>query len=143
MDYEPLAREFMVEMNKMRKRKTQKHLNESMQGEHFILFYVSKHQGDAIPSEISNAMGISTARIAAALNNLENKGLITRTIDVNDRRRILIKLTDAGQEHVKQHHEMVMKITTRMLEYLGEDDAKELVRIMKKLSAKAPDDFIE
>lgn len=142
MDYQQLAREFMEEMNKMRKRKTQKHLSESMQGEHFILFYVSKHQGDATPSEISQAMGISTARIAAALNNLENKGLVTRTIDVNDRRRILIRLTDAGQDHVKQHHEMVMGITTKMLEYLGEDDAKELLRIIRKLSARAPEDFM-
>jgi len=142
VDYEKLAQEFMELMNQMRKRKTQKHLNDSMQGEHFILFYVSHHQGDSIPSEISNEMGISTARIAAALNNLESKGMITRTIDVTDRRRILIKLTDAGQKHVEEHYKMIMGITTKMLKYLGEDDAKELVRIMKRLAAKTPEDFM-
>jgi MarR family transcriptional regulator, organic hydroperoxide resistance regulator len=142
VDYTKLAQDFMEVMNQLRKRKTQKHLNDSMQGEHFILFYVSHHQGDSIPSEISNEMGISTARIAAALNNLESKGMITRTIDVTDRRRILIKLTDAGQKHVEQHHKMIMEITTNMLKYLGEDDAKDLIRIMKKLAEKSPEDFM-
>jgi hypothetical protein len=29
-----------------------------------------------------------------------------------------------------------------MLQYLGEDDAKEYIRILKKLADKSPEDFI-
>lgn len=142
MDYDSLAREFMQIMHQMRKRKTQKHLNESMQGENFVLFYISHHEGNVIPSDISNAMGITSARIAATLNSLEGKGLIRRTIDTQDRRRILIDLTEEGKERVKEHNQMIMTTTTKMLQYLGEADAKELVRIMKKLSEKGPEDFM-
>lgn len=93
-------------------------------------------------SDISNAMGATSARIAAALNSLEKKGLILRRIDAEDRRRILIDLTDAGREHVHKQNQMMMNFVTNMLKYLGEDDAKEYIRIMKKLADRNPEDFI-
>ena len=141
MEYEKLSREYMEIMYKMRKRKAQKQVSDSMHGEHFVLFYISRHEGNVIPSDISNEMGISSARIAAALNGLEGKGYIVRSIDVTDRRKILIQLTDAGREQVQKHHQEIMGITTHMLEYLGEKDAKDLIRIMKRLADKGPEDF--
>jgi len=142
LDYKSLAREFMEIMHKMRKRKEQKQISDSMHGEHFVLSYILKHEGNVIPSDISSEMGISSARIAATLNSLESKGYIVRSIDTSDRRKILIELTDAGREQVNEHHRMIMKVTTNMLEYLGEEDAREFVRIMKKLADKGPEDFM-
>jgi len=142
MDYDRLAQEFMETMHHMHKRKAQKQLNDSMQGESFVLFFVSQHKENVTPSDISNAMGITSARIAATLNGLENKGFIERRIDVEDRRRILINLTDAGKEQVKQHYETVMKTTKNMLKYLGEEDSKNFIRIMKLLADRGPEDFM-
>lgn len=142
MDYTGLAREYMQIMHQMRDRNGQKKLHDSMHGENFMLYYISERQGGIIPSEISNEMGVTSARIAAALNSLEAKGLITRRIDTEDRRRILIDLTEAGREQVKVHYDMIMNITINMLQYLGEEDAMELIRIMKKLADRSPDEFI-
>nr|WP_314464184.1 MarR family transcriptional regulator [uncultured Clostridium sp.] len=142
MDYTNLAREYMQVMHQMRNKDGQKKIHDSMHGEHFMLSYISMRQGGIIPSEISNEMGITSARIAAALNSLEAKGLITRRIDTEDRRRILIDLTEAGREQAKKHFEMIMNITVNMLQYLGEEDATDLVRIMKKLADRSPEEFI-
>ncbi|MDK2808402.1 MAG: hypothetical protein PWP24_1137 [Clostridiales bacterium] len=141
MDYRELAKEFMEMMHQMHRSKGQKKINDSMQGESFVLFYISEHEGNVIPSDISNAMEISSARIAATLNSLEKKGFIERKIDVEDRRRILIELTEEGKKEANRHQEMVMRITINMLEYLGEQDAKEFVRIMKKLSKHRQKEF--
>lgn len=141
MDYKNLAMEYMELMKKMRMRKAQKQLSDSMHGEHFVLFYISQHEGNVIPSDISNEMQITSARIAATLNSLESKGLIIRRIDAKDRRRILIDITDEGRKMVREHHKMIMGITVNMLEYLGEPDATELIRIMKRLADKGPEDF--
>ena len=100
MDYQALAREYMTIMHKMRKRKSEQQINDSLRGEQFVLGFIAHTEGSVIPSDISAAMGISTARIAAALNNLESKGLITRRIDMSDRRKILVELTEAGREKV-------------------------------------------
>jgi MarR family transcriptional regulator, organic hydroperoxide resistance regulator len=142
VEYEKLALEFMEIMHQMHKRKAQKLLNDSMHGEQFVLLYVSKSEGNVIPSDISNEMGISSARIAAALNSLEGKGFVTRQIDVDDRRRILVNLTEAGHEQVKQQTQMIMNMTSNMLRYLGEHDATEFVRIMKLLADKEPENFM-
>jgi DNA-binding MarR family transcriptional regulator len=141
MDFTELAREYMEVLFKMRKRKNDKKINDSMHGEQFVLTYVSKHGGSVIPSEISNEMGISTARIAAALNNLENKGLVTRRIDERDRRRILVELTAAGRAQEAEHARVITGMIARMLEDLGETDALEFLRILKKIAEHPPEEF--
>lgn len=141
MDYTNLAHEFMEIMNQMRKCNIHKPISDSMHGEIFVLLYISKHEYNVIPSEISNEVGISTARVAATLNSLEKKGMITRKIDVNDRRRILVEMTPSGREQIENHFKMIMKITTNMLSYLGENDAKEYVRILRRLAERSPEDF--
>ncbi|SFR68100.1 MarR family winged helix-turn-helix transcriptional regulator [Anaeromicropila populeti] len=142
MDYKALAQEYMEVMYQMRRQNTQKHINESLHGESFVLFYISKHDGHVIPSDISNEMGITSARIAATLNSLERKGLISRRIDIEDRRRILIDLTDEGRVQADKQYEMIMNMTTNLLHYLGEEDSVNFIRIMKKLSEKSPEDFM-
>ena len=141
MDYIALAREYMKVLYKMRKRKNPKRINDSLHGEQFVLAYVAHHNGSVIPSDISAEMGISTARIAAALGSLESKGLITRRIDEKDRRRILVELTPAGREKEAEHAKQIMGMVVRMLEDLGEEDSVVFLRILGKLADVAPDEF--
>jgi len=141
MDYENLAHDFMQVMHQISTRDVQNQINDSMYGENFVLLYISEHEGNVIPSDISNAMGITSARIAAVLNSLERKGLISRRIDLEDRRRILIDLNDAGREHVHKQNQIRISFITNMFQYLGEDDAKEYIRIMKKLADRRSEDF--
>lgn len=138
MDYTDLAYEFMETMNQIKKRNMHKQFNESMHGEIFTLYYISQHEGNVIPSDISNEIGISTARVAATLNSLEKKGMVTRKIDPSDRRRILVEMTPTGKKEIEEHIKMIRDITINMLRYLGEDDAKEYVRIMKRLAERNP-----
>jgi DNA-binding MarR family transcriptional regulator len=104
---------------------------------------VSHHGGSVIPSEISNEMGISTARIAVTLGSLESKGLITRRIDASDRRRILVELTEEGRTKHAEHEKMIMGVLMRMLENLGEADALEFLRILKRIAEHPPEEYFE
>lgn len=141
MDYERMAKDYMETMFRMRKRGPQKQISDSMHGENVILDIISHHEGFT-PSDISNEMGITTARVAAVLNSLETKGMITRQIDTEDRRRIVIELTEAGKKQVQNHYERIMGTVINMLRYLGEEDSMELIRIMGRLAQKEPDDFL-
>lgn len=141
MDYKDLALEFMEVMNQTRRINVPKQIDDSMRGEHFALYYISEHEGNVSPSDISDEMGITSARVAAALNSLEKKGLISRRIDADDRRRILIDLTDSGKEQVKKHYQMILNKTIDMLRYLGEEEAKNYIRIMKKMAKFSQNNF--
>jgi DNA-binding MarR family transcriptional regulator len=79
-------------------------------------------------------MGITSARIAAALNALEEKGFITRNIDSEDRRRIIVKPTLKGREYAFEQRKKHIEHAKNILSMLGEDDAKEYVRILGRLA---------
>ncbi|NLK99038.1 MAG: winged helix-turn-helix transcriptional regulator [Clostridiales bacterium] len=142
MDYTHLAYEVMEIMKVFKKRNMHKQFHESMHGEIYTLYYVYQHEGNVIPSDISNKTGVSTARVAATLNSLEKKGMVIRKIDPSDRRRILVEMTPAGKKEIEEHIKKITDSTINMLSYLGEDDAKEYVRIMKRLADRNPEDCI-
>lgn len=137
MDYTELAKQFLHASYHFRKHGMQRKIDETMQGEAFAILYILRQGGIVLPSEISNEMNISSARVAAMLNNLESKGLVSREIDKSDRRRILVDLTQSGRELAEKHHQHAVNATVRMLEMLGEHDAGELVRIMGRLAGLA------
>jgi DNA-binding MarR family transcriptional regulator len=134
MDYRKLAEDFMQKMFLLSKARPQRKIHESMKGEAFVLHFL-EHQGGCVqPSELSNSMGISTARIAAALNNLERKGMITRRIDTSDRRRILVDLTEAGKAQAEAQRQEILEHTACLLSMLGEEDAREYVRLTGRMA---------
>lgn len=134
MDYIELATKFLQNMQLLHKSRPQKKITESMQGEIFVLHYLFHQGDDVVPGEISNIMNISSARTAAALNSLERKGFIIRDIDKNDRRRILIRLTEEGRDSAQKHQQELIQNTVKMLRLLGDDDAREYIRITGKLA---------
>jgi DNA-binding MarR family transcriptional regulator len=138
MEYHSLADELLDGMKSLHSVKTQKHINEAYRGEAFILDYLYHHDGEVVPSDLGCEMEVSSARVASALNNLEKKGLVTREIDINDRRRILLGITEAGRRLAQQHHDIIHAAIAEMLTYLGEHDAREYVRIQKRLAEILP-----
>lgn len=138
MDYSKLAEEFFYKSYQLKKNAHQQMIDESLQGEMFTLLYLKDQKGFVLPGEISTKMNISTARVANILNTLENKDFIIREIDKIDRRRILVSLTQQGEEKAEEHSKMIITQIAKMLEILGEEDAKSFVRITSKLIDISP-----
>jgi|GEM_PF-141090 len=131
MDYRQLAKEHLANMQLPGKR-WQTDFSRIPSND-FILLYIELRQ-EVLPKDISNAMSVSTARIAVALNELAEKGLITREIDDNDRRRIIVKLTPKGREFSAEQKQKFIDDIACFLIKLGEHDAKEFVRIMGRIA---------
>jgi len=106
--------------------------NRFAKGEIFILNFLCQCDRTALPSEISAGLGSSTARIATALGALEKKGLITREMDKNDRRKIIVSITESGKEVAKGEREQLVEREARIFEAMGEKDAKEFTRLTKR-----------
>jgi len=134
MDYEALAIEMLGKMQALRKTRPQKHINESLHGEAFVLHYIAQRGGNVLPGEISGEMNVSSARVAVALNSLESKGLITRQIDTSDRRKILVRITPEGKALEEKHQRIVIEGAAKLLALLGERDAVEYIRITGRLA---------
>jgi DNA-binding MarR family transcriptional regulator len=83
-------------------------------------------------SEISNLLQITPAGVTHLINPLEEKGFIKRLPDPNDRRIVLIGLTNKGTKTAEAIITDVQKELIGLVKYLGEEDSKELVRLMSR-----------
>ncbi|MCL2697048.1 MAG: MarR family winged helix-turn-helix transcriptional regulator [Oscillospiraceae bacterium] len=134
-----LALELLENMKALFKTKTHHHINEAMCGEAFGLQYIAMNGGSVLPGDISSEMNVSSARVAAALNSLENKGLITRSTDKNDRRKVIVEITPQGRDIAEKHWNNITYGASKFLSLLGENDAAEFVRIMGRLKEIMPE----
>jgi len=131
MDYRKLAIEHIGNMQLPGKER----LHRVFGGAHseiIVLIFIEQKE-KVVPKDISEAMGVSSARIAIVLNDFADKGLITREIDDDDRRRIIVKLTPEGKKFATEQKQIFADKMTEFLSLLGEHDAKEYVRIMSRV----------
>ncbi len=106
---------------------------EQIRGEKIVLGYLIEVEDGVAPSQIGKFIGVTTARVANILNKLEDKGFITRSMDPNDRRKIIVTITDEGKKKVIEDISVIIEHMAKILAELGEHDAKEHIRIMKAI----------
>ena len=134
-DYQKMADEYLSLRIGLKHSPNYRMVIEFSHGELCVLNYLFTHDGTAYPKELSNDMHVSSARIAALLNQMAKKGWLIRAADTADNRKVLITLTESGQAEILQKRRKVLEITTDMLKSLGPEDAKACLRIQRKLSA--------
>lgn len=134
MDRMALAKEFIQYSHEFRRQSFQRDFDEAMKGELFVIFYVLYKKNGVSAKEIKEKMDVSSARVAAILKSLEKKELIQRVENPEDRRMIKVNLTDKGRILAKETQDDVLNHILQIVDFLGADDAKELVRIMGRLT---------
>lgn len=107
-------------------------MNRANKGELFILHFLSKCNSKVLPSELSTALQVTTGRISALLNSLEKKGQILREIDKNNRRNILVTITEVGRVRVEEEFNNIKGIIIGIIYEMGESDSLELLRLIKQ-----------
>jgi len=63
-----------------------------------VLGAIDRHGGSATPSMLADDEGMQSSNLAAALRDLEAKNLIVRTQDVEDRRKVRVRLSPVGRK---------------------------------------------
>ncbi len=68
------------------------------------------------PTELHNRLLITSGGMTGRIDRLQKRGLVCRLPDPNDRRSILVELTERGFEHI----EAVARTHFRIMEHLTE-----------------------
>lgn len=106
----------------------------NFRGEFSLLIYLFRNFDNEItPGNISEDLNISTARVAASLNSLESKNYISREIAKDDRRKIIIKLTNKGKDKANCLKEERLRYIGKILSEFEESEVKEIIRLVNKL----------
>lgn len=106
-----------------------------VKGELYVLNYLYTHHRAVHPKELSENMLVSTARIAALLNNMEKNGLITREHKDSDNRFVSVSITKNGIDRIVCQRSKTINYVASVIESIGTRDMEEYIRIQKKIIA--------
>ncbi len=135
MDYNDLSSELLDMIISCARLPFQKVPTEFSKGETGILYFLTENGGNLSPGELCTLMGIGSGRTADALKTLEQKKLIERRSDEYDKRKVIVFITNDGKSIIeKRRNEAREKIAETLL-LLGDDDAKEFMRILSKINS--------
>lgn len=83
--------------------------------------------------EISSQLNITPGRITHILTSLENKGYITREADRNDKRNVIVSLTEKSGPFIQNLSESHLKLHKDILSAMQPEERKELIKTLRNL----------
>ncbi|WP_280213075.1 MarR family winged helix-turn-helix transcriptional regulator [Nocardia cyriacigeorgica] len=87
-------------------------------------------------SALAQAIGADKTRIIPTLDDLQERGLITRVPDPADRRARLLSLTPAGRELRDRTQAAIQQQEAELLSTLPADDRRGFLRALQQLSER-------
>jgi DNA-binding MarR family transcriptional regulator len=87
----------------------------------------------ASPSQLADMLGLTRGALSARLGPLEDAGLLTRAIDPDDRRRVHVRLTDAGYDAFERHASTEEQGAGALLSALTAKERQTLANLLRKL----------
>jgi MarR family transcriptional regulator, negative regulator of the multidrug operon emrRAB len=96
----------------------------------------SQPEGVAHPSDLCARTSQSPANMSRISDALVARGLITRVSSVHDRRRMVLRITDEGEEFVQQLLPKLHQPLRRMLKDFPEAEQRQLADQLKRLAAE-------
>jgi MarR family transcriptional repressor of emrRAB len=96
----------------------------------------SQPEGVAHPSDLCARASQSPANMSRISDALVARGLITRVSSVHDRRRMVLRITEEGEEFVRQLLPKLHQPLRRMLKDFPESEQRQLADQLKRLAAE-------
>jgi DNA-binding MarR family transcriptional regulator len=102
---------------------------------HFGALAVLDEHGPCPQSELAAQLGVTEASAVPIVDDLEQRGLVSRARDRTDRRRYALELTPAGRDRFDAARGCFDALQTELRATLGEDGDAELRRLLAALTA--------
>jgi DNA-binding MarR family transcriptional regulator len=94
----------------------------------------SGEQGSSWLAGLRHHLCISKAAVSQMLGGLEKRGFVTREADPENRRTIIVKLTDEGRTTSEAVERRFDGYVDMMIERIGEKDTREMIRLIYRLA---------
>ncbi|MEM1025961.1 MAG: MarR family transcriptional regulator [Myxococcota bacterium] len=96
-------------------------------------FILKLKQGLGSPSQIATCLGLDPSNVSRMMRNLEARGLVRRSMVEENRARISVTLTDAGEAAASQVAPAIRHAESAVLAALDEDEIKQMRRWLERV----------
>ena len=84
-------------------------------------------------SGLANKLGLDTSTLTRNIQKLEKLSLVRRKQDRNDKRILVVYLTDKGRGRVEKIEESLLDLNFSMMKYIDLDDQENIPEMLEKL----------
>ncbi|WP_329957008.1 MarR family winged helix-turn-helix transcriptional regulator [Methanosarcina mazei] len=95
-----------------------------------------------MPSTLGKYTGMDKSSLTRMVDDLEKKGIVFRKTDTNDRRKVLVSLTEKGLDYYNDLSQITTEISEELLQFVDDEDIESymesletMVRILGKIEA--------
>ncbi|MCI9079516.1 MAG: MarR family transcriptional regulator [Lachnospiraceae bacterium] len=112
-------------------RKMNRTVLDSIRGEYGVLRYLMYVQDKISAGVLTEQLHVVPGRMTDILNSLEAKGFIKRQKSEQDRRRVVVCITESGRKEACQKREYIRNEYQGLFKILGRKDTEELIRLLE------------
>lgn len=134
MEKDILAKSMMDAFDSINKQELFEKMKITFKGENLMLAILMKMGGKATPGELIQYTECTAARLTAIAKSLESKGFVKRIQNSEDKRSTIIEMTSEGISKFMLLQKEAIESILNLIEKLGENDAREFVRLVQRLS---------
>jgi DNA-binding MarR family transcriptional regulator len=99
-----------------------------------IILQIVAKNGKALPSTVAREAHLTQATVTSLVDKLVSAGLVRRRRDTEDRRRIWIEMTDAGQQRLKDSPDLLQDRFEASFDRLHDWQQATLVAALEQVS---------
>ena len=102
------------------------------------IYQLSKEKSDVRISDVSSKLNVTTPSITKLINELEEKSVVEKYTISDDKRVILVKLTELGMKYHKYYVTDYHTLWAGNLDYISDEDVDKVVYIINRLKDTMP-----
>lgn len=100
----------------------------------YMLTYIRNH-GECMVTDIANYLGVTLGAVTSLVDRLHDFGLVTRERSETDRRLVMIRLSEKGEELINKLDENRKAVISSFLRGIEEEEIQQLTKTMEKIFA--------
>lgn len=101
---------------------------------------LTNEENGLVQTKLASMLNIRPQSLSELLTHLESDGFIQREQSADDKRQILVRITDAGREHHAQMRENHLKNAKQLLSPLNDEEKSTFIRLLDKILQADGDD---
>jgi DNA-binding MarR family transcriptional regulator len=112
----------------------------SLRPRHLVALRLLSERGPVSQQGLADILSLDPSNVVGLLNELEERGLITRRRDPADRRRHIVELSPAGEDELNLAYARLTLVEDDLLSALGADERDTLYQLLTRaVAGQEPD----
>lgn len=102
-----------------------------------LLYFIKKEENEVIQKDMAEIMFKDKSSILRMVDTLENKELVRRVVDINDRRKNRLMVTKKGERAIEEWLKIELELNGELLQGISQADLETFYKVTSHIQCNA------